>query len=144
MKQIRNISLITLILLYISAGLGYGLHICSEEGSVTPVLMIQDATCENVHDHTHHQGCVGECTSKDNHSDGCCHTEVYQLEDKYETTTSVQIEQPTELLLSVALLSNTGRIALNNLSEEFRPIPEYSPPELVPSNFYSLISVWRL
>lgn len=68
-------------LLYLAAGLGYGLHICDSEGSVTPLIMLEDTSCESVHDHSHHHHCSGDHTSGCHSEGSCCHTEVYQLKD---------------------------------------------------------------
>lgn len=147
MIQLRNISLITLLLLYISAGLGYGLHICSDDGSVTPLLMIQDATCENVHDHvhySHHSGCDGGCTNHGGEGEGCCHTEVFHLEDIYEKTVPAKVEHPVISLLPVISGVNQGLSSLTAISEEVVTYPEFLPPESIRGDLYTLISVWRL
>lgn len=144
MKLIRNISFITLLLLYISAGLGYGLHKCSVDGSITPVLMIHEASCERVHSHSHSSDCSGQCSSHDCSHGGCCHTEVFQLDDNYDAIASFQIEQPTEFLLHILLLNNINTLDFSDPSEDLICFSEYSPPEPVPDSFQSKISVWRL
>lgn len=144
MRHLRNITISMMTMLYLAAGLGYGLHICESEGSVTPLIMLEDTSCESVHDHSHHHHCSGDHTSGCHSEGNCCHTEVYQLKDIYEAVTSFQIEQPSELLLPIALLGgiDLDYLALSpSLSDE---LVEYDPPEPLSESFHSLNSVWRL
>lgn len=149
MRLLKNITISIMTLLYLTAGLGYGLHICKSDGSVTPLIMIKDASCESVHDHSHqshshHDQCSSGHSSDCQDEGGCCHTDVYQITDSYNAVASFQIEQPSELLLPIALLNGVtlDYIALSSDSEV--ALPEYSPPESIPDSFHSLISVWRL
>ena len=144
MKLLKNMTLLALTFLYVTAGLGYGLHICDAEGSITPLVMINEASCESVHNHSHTSGCSGECSSNCNHDEECCHTEVYQIKEGYEATALFQLEQPTVQLLPFIILSGSIQSCFETSVAEENPKPEYSPPENVPENYHSRISVWRL
>lgn len=151
MKLLKNITLTIMILLYIVAGLGYGLHTCSSDGTVTPIIMVQDASCESIHGHSHsHSDCCDQECSTDslehssNEENNCCETDVYKIKEVYEASLPLQIEQLFEYIVALNPFSESDlSISLYTAYLNLK-IPDDSPPEALPDDYHSLISVWRL
>ncbi|MCE5319548.1 MAG: hypothetical protein LLF93_00410 [Bacteroidales bacterium] len=83
-----------LVFLYITASIGIGVHKCDTDGTSTVVLLLKDASCEDIHQHSHYHNshCSGtETCSQEHHDHNCCHTEIHHLEQGYDLTHSTLV-----------------------------------------------------
>ncbi|MCL2727469.1 MAG: hypothetical protein FWD56_03710 [Bacteroidales bacterium] len=86
---------------YIATSMGFGVHICSAEGSSQVKLLAGEAMCEHEHhssshdhDHDHEHKACG-C---DKHDGRCCHTLVYILDKAQNVANQIKIDLPKTIL----------------------------------------------
>lgn len=64
---------------YVFAYMGFGIHVCHNDGSRHFVWLIGDVSCEAIHHHSHE-------ADHDHHHDGhCCSTEVFVVTDAQDS-----------------------------------------------------------
>lgn len=89
MKQaFRTISCTFLAIIYVCGYMGFGMHICADEGTRSLVLLAGDMSCESLHHHHHCCECgVEDC---DCHHDGC-HSEYNDSHHRCCSTVIISI-----------------------------------------------------
>ncbi len=134
-----------LVILYITASIGIGVHKCDKDGTSTVVLLLKDASCEDVHQHSHINTCNGATTcSPEHHDHNCCHTEIHHIEQGYDVTnlTIVSTIQYSNLISDIESCQSLFNSYINYFdSSEFL---YGGPPLLHQKNSHSYLAQWRL
>lgn len=147
MKRVLRPSLtITLLIFYIMASFGIGVHECSASGTVSIRVFASSKSCDAIHTicnckHHHHDGLA----EHQHHSQKCCHTTIHQLTQDYDffqrdfKFNQVKIFDFT----SNYIASSFSEVSLS--SSTLALCNRYSPPPLVKERDpYSYHSQWRL
>lgn len=147
---------LTLLLFYLLAASGFGIHECRTRGTVDVLPVIYGTGCDNIHkDHDGGSECTGGCCSSSNrteaessdrsHTDDCCSTEVHKLGNDYESIDQLTVSPERSLQLIHVFIAGTGELFYQSglFSVNNSESPEESPPPLK-YNRYSFISQWRL
>ena len=135
-----------LVFLYITASIGIGVHKCDTDGTSTVVLLLKDASCEDIHQHNHYHNsqCSGTATcSQEHHDHNCCHTELHHLETGYDLAHSALISQTEagNLLADFVPCLNFS----DNEGREFSSDIFYGgPPISLQKRTHSYFAQWRL
>lgn len=134
---------------YIVTLTGFGVHECSESGSVDVVSLYGDLSCERIHKHdpNHveeqgHECSCGKCRSQEDHED-CCSTKVVVLDDQQDSDSrEVSITAPVTMI-DVCLYCSSFHFDFSSHQDIFGfvkvkpPLPDYDV-------YLSYISQWRL
>ena len=147
MKRVLRPSLtITLLIFYIMASFGIGVHECSASGTVSIRVFASSKSCDAIHTicnckHHHHDG----MPEHQHHSKKCCHTTIHQLTQDYD------VSHPDFKFNQVKIFDFTSNYITSLLSEvsaksaNLALCNRYSPPPLVKeTDPYSYHSQWRL
>jgi hypothetical protein len=135
-----------LVFLYITASIGIGVHKCDTDGTSTVVLLLKDASSEDIHQNNHYHSklCDEPSTSSSEHHDhNCCHTELHQLEMGYDLAHSVLISQveASNLLADFVPCLNFS----DNKGRDFSSDFFYGgPPISLQKKSHSYFAQWRL
>ena len=89
--------------------MGFGVHICSTDGTSQVKLLAVEGMC--VHEHVHVDG--GDTFMEhghkacgcDEHDDSCCHTLIYILDNAQDVASQITIDAP-KVVLDVAMQIN--------------------------------------
>ncbi|MCK9304462.1 MAG: hypothetical protein PHP30_00920 [Bacteroidales bacterium] len=155
-SALKIIPALTLLLFYLMAASGFGIHECRTRGTIDVLPVIYGNGCEDIHkDHSEASGCNGGCcsssditaaeSSEGGHTDECCTTEVHKLGCDYESSQQLTIspEKSLELIhLFLATLSDYLSDTLFPWIDSSCSLTESPPP--VKCGTYSYISQWRL
>lgn len=147
MKRVLKPSLtIVLLIFYIMASLGIGVHECSASGTVNIRLFASSKSCNEIHTicsckHHQHDG----MSEHQHHSQKCCHTTIHQLTQDYDFFQRDFKFNQFKLFdfISNYITASSSVVSLNN--ETLALCNRYSPPPLVKeTDPYSYHSQWRL
>lgn len=123
---------VLLTVLYLVASVGVGVHKCNTEGTSNVVLLLNDASSEDIHNH-----------DEEHHNHNCCHTELHHLEQGYETVQPMHNAQTDQLTLLACFIvpvnSNITEYKFN--SSDFL---NGGPPILIHKKSHSYFAQWRL
>ena len=134
MKRATNRLLFLLMTLtYVLSYMGFGVHICHDDGSRHFVWLIGDISCEAIHHHSHG-------SDHDHHHGDCCTTQVYVLTDAQDSDNGT-IRPACTQDCGLPAVVETPCLAVM-LPSAVRPvlISDTPPPIAPPSP--SLLSVW--
>ena len=147
MKRVLKPSLtIVLLIFYIMASLGIGVHECSASGTVNIRLFASSKSCNAIHTicsckHHQHDG----MSEHQHHSQKCCHTTIHQLTQDYDVSHhDFKFNQVKFFdFISNNIASFSTGVSLDNaklaLCKSFTP-----PPLIKELDPYSYHSQWRL
>lgn len=152
MKQaFRAISCTLLAIIYVCGYMGFGVHVCADEGTRSLVLLAGDMSCESLHHHhhccecgaedcdCHHYGCHSE--HHDSHH-RCCSTEIISINDVQDADNGSSIHS---ISAAASLLLHTlPGINGNEILSSTSRINSHSIPPIVFSPLSGRISVLRL
>lgn len=82
-KTGNNILSLLVLVAYMLASTGFGIHECSNKGTKHILLIVSDRSCEQIHDHC---SCNSNSCSTSKQSNNCCSTEIYHLDFGYDIT----------------------------------------------------------
>ncbi|PKP06513.1 MAG: hypothetical protein CVU10_02820 [Bacteroidetes bacterium HGW-Bacteroidetes-5] len=120
---------------------GFGIHVCSKEGTRDLILLSSNTSCDDIHSHC---GCSsGSCTGT-KHDNNCCETEIHHLDSEYNI---VEITSNTPVHFSVLdnAIFTFEEVALFNLQLGYKYTEIRHGPDIPHSkNICSYISQWRL
>ena len=136
-----------LVFLYITASIGIGVHKCDTDGTSTVVLLLKDASCEDIHqnNHYHNNQCNGTATcSQEHHDHNCCHTEIHHLEQGYDLTHSTLVSQIPyfNLISDLEFCQSAFNLEIKNFDSSESSYG--GPPLLHQKNPHSYLAQWRL
>ena len=135
----RIITIPFVILVYLMAFLGIGIHTCSASGTQDLILLVGDVSCEEIHNHSHcsdNTDCEGH-----HHDENCCKTTIYEVSD--EQTAEVQIVLSAPFPMTLLNIFQQVDLTLSAFSESV--ISEYiTPPLTTHSLDLSSLSIFRI
>jgi len=141
-----------MLLLYMAAGVGYGVHTCKGEGITTVSILVKESGCEG-HSHSmEKQYCKdsccdaksGGCHTSEKSAKGCCNTELHQLTDDYEVSKQLSSLQISLIPMPAGILASADIINNNYFAVRSLSFAEGEPPGHFTKEYLSYISVWRL
>lgn len=141
-----------MLLFYMAAGVGYGVHTCRGEGITSVSILVKESGCEG-HSHTMAKACCSDgcCDEKSGCSHtsegsgkGCCNTELHQLADGYEMAKQLSNLQINLIPLPAGILASADLTSNNYLAQRSLSFAEGEPPGHFTKEYLSYISVWRL
>ena len=132
---------VTVLLVYFVASTGFGLHVCSHEGTSELLILTTKTSCEEIH-----QGCP--CGSnhceKATHDHNCCKTEMHHLDLDYDIT---EVQSAPQLFFTENGL-NAQICFTSTFSDALKGFKyteiRHGPDEPPTSQYLPLISQWRL
>jgi len=141
-----------MLLLYMAAGVGYGVHTCKGEGITSVSILVKESGCEG-HSHSMDKQCCkdsccdaksGGCHTSEESAKGCCDTELHQLADGYEVAKQLSNIQMSLIPLPAGILASADIISDKSLAGSYLNLDEGDPPGHYTKEYLSYISVWRL
>lgn len=141
-----------MLLLYMAAGVGYGVHTCKGEGITSVSILVKESGCEG-HGHSMAKQCCkdsccdeksGGCHTSGKPEKGCCNTELHQLADGYELAKQLSNLQISLIPLPAGILASADIINNDYFAGKSLSLAEGEPPGHFAKEYLSYISVWRL
>lgn len=145
-RVLKPLLTISLLIFYIMASFGIGVHECSASGTVNIRIFASSKSCDAIHTicsckHHHHDG----LPEHQHHTTKCCHTTIHQLTNDYD------ISQLTFKFSQIPVLNFIPEF-ISSFSNEFSSdelliafYNGYTPPPLIKeTDPYSYHSQWRL
>lgn len=119
---------------YVFAYMGFGVHICHDDGSRHLVWLYGDVSCEAIHHHSHD-------ADHDHHHDGhCCSTHVYVLTDAQDSASDCSSLAAPELALPLLAEATPAAPIL----AAHRDLLAWDTPPPIRSFPRSMISIWLI
>lgn len=97
--NLRKLSIPFVIVIYLMAFLGFGVHTCSTSGTQDLILLVGDVSCEEIHHHHHTHSCDHSDCGDHHHDGNCCHTEVYEVSDEQTSEIQLAVSAPLPMTL---------------------------------------------
>ncbi len=142
-KIVKQILSILILVTYMIASIGFGVHECSDNGTKNVLIINSNKSCSDIHDHN---SCDSNCCSSGKHSKNCCSTEIHHLDLDYDITeidSENYLSFSQELVLSSLFAENSSPKAIVDCSlySEFK----HGPPVYLQTNqILAALSQWRL
>ena len=133
MKQASRAFLcLVMALSYVFACMGFGIHVCHDDGSRHFVWMLGDVSCDKIHHHSHD-------ADHDHHHDGhCCSTLFFVLSDAQDNAPGTADLSAPETALPLLATTETASPVL---PARHRLLAWDAPPPITPLT-QPLLSVW--
>ena len=132
---------VTVLLVYFVASTGFGLHVCSHEGTSELLILTSKTTCEDIHEGC---PCSSDHCEKVSHDHNCCKTEMHHLDLDYDIT---EVQSTPQVFFTgigitaqICFTSNFTDALKGFKNTEIR----HGPNEPPISQYLPLISQWRL
>lgn len=135
MKQsVRHLICLLTAVTYVFAYMGFGIHVCHDDGSRHFVWLIGDVSCEAIHHHSHE-------ADHDHHHDGhCCSTQVFVLTDAQDSDNGADRLAGTSDC-SLPAIVETPCFATTLPAPSHTILISDTPPLIAPPSL-PLLSVW--
>jgi len=135
MNRVSHLLCNLLLVAYVFAYMGFGVHTCHEDGSRHLVWMVGDVSCEKIHHHSH------DADHDHDHEKGCCSTHVYVLTDAQDSDsgadrTAAAPETGTPVIIETPVFAQTLPGHLLAQLSHAPPLPERAS--------LSRLSVWLI
>ena len=131
-KASRAFLSLVVALSYVFACMGFGIHVCHEDGSRHFVWMLGEVSCEHIHHHSH------EADHDHHHDGGCCSTHVFVLTEAQDCAPDTADLSAPEMTLPLLL---EGEPFLPMSAERTCYACSDTPPLISPPAL-SFLSVW--
>lgn len=132
-RATEHIFRLLVVLIYVLAYMGFGIHTCHDDGSRHLVWLMGDTSCEAIHHHSHD-------ADHDHHHDGhCCSTQVFVVTDAQDSDTGADRTAGTPEAGLPAIVETPCFASLQAVHAPF--FASDTPPPIAPPTL-SLLSVW--
>ncbi len=132
---------IAILLVYFVSSTGFGLHVCSSEGTSELLILTSKTSCEDIHEGC---PCGSDHCKKSTHDNNCCKTEIHHLDLDYNLVESLGTPPVyyTEAGITAPFCFTTS---LTEALKGFRYTDiRHGPDEPYSSQYLPIISQWRL
>jgi hypothetical protein len=138
----RYILSILLISVYFLTSTGFGIHVCSDEGSAEVLILGSDRSCEEIHSHC---GCDSDGCSATKHNNKCCKTEIYHLDLDYDVVKIESSISPLSIINIYDLISDQiSPVAFQSICGYRYKEVRHGPDKYIFPDYLSYLSQWRL